>query len=159
MAKYSHGAAGWTPIAHADGATDILSNSYQALRTTTASTLKVGDVIIGGEATTSTVNRMAVRRASGASATPTNQAPAPLNPLSAASVSQGYVAATTGPDIASTQHLLNLALNVFGGIMRWHAGPDEELWATAGAAPNGELVLDSISGVGLVTTSMVFEEV
>ena len=158
MAKYTHGALGWTPIAHADGAAALANNSYQALRTTTASTIRVNDIFIGGEATSSTVNRMAVRRLSTNGATPTNQVPAALNPLSAAAVSQGYAAATTGPTIASTQHLHNLPFNAFGGVIRWVAAPDEELWASAGTAPNGELCLDSISGVGLVSTDIKFEE-
>ena len=117
------------------------------------------ELFIGGEATASTVNRMSLRRLSTNAATPTNQVPAAANPLSGASVSDGFVAATTGPTIASTQHLANLALNTFGGVIRWVAAPGEELWATAGAAPDGELCLDSISGTGIVSTDVKFEEI
>ena len=102
---------------------------------------------------------MALRRLSTNGATPTNQVPAAANPLSLASTSDGYVAATTGPTIASTQHLANLALNTFGGVIRWVAAPGEEIWATASTAPNGELVLDSISGIGVVSTDIKFEEI
>lgn len=158
MAVYTHGAPGWTPVAHADGAASLANNSYHAVRTTTASTLRVLEMLIGGEATTSTVNRMALRRLSTNATTPTNQTPAALNPLSAASVSQGYVAAATGPTIASTQHLANIAMNVFGGVVRWVAAPYEEIYATASTAPNGEMVLDSISGTGVVSTDIKFEE-
>ena len=158
MAQYAHSAGGWTPVAHADGATALANASYQALRTTAASTLRVIEVMVSGEATSSTVNRMALRRLSTNGATPTNQVPAALNPLSAASVSQGYVAATTGPTIASTVHLLHLALNTFGGVVRWVAAPGEEVYATASTAPTGEIVLDSISGTGVVSTHMLFEE-
>ena len=158
MAQYNHGAPGWTPVAHADAASALANNSYHAIRTTAASTLRVVEAFIGGEATSSTVNRMALRRLSTNGATPTNQTPAALNPLSAAAVSQGYVAATTGPTIASTQHLGNWALNTFGGIIRWVAAPGEELYATASTAPNGELCLDSISGLGVVSTDLKFEE-
>lgn len=159
MAKYASSVAGWTPIAHADAASSLANSSYHALRTETTSTLKVEDVIVGGEATSSTVNRMTLRRLSTNGATPTNVAPAPLNSLSAASASDQYVAATTGPTIASTTHLLNLAFNAFGGFIRWVAAPGDEIWATASTAPNGELDLDSISGVGVVSTTMIFEEV
>jgi hypothetical protein len=158
MAQYTHGAVGYIPAEHADGASSLVDNTYQAVRTTTASTLRVVELFIGGEATASTVNRMALRRLSTNAITPTNQTPAALNPLSAASVSQGYVAAGTGPTIASTQHLTNMALNVFGGVIRWVAAPGEEVYATASAVPNGELVLDSISGVGPVSTDIKFEE-
>lgn len=158
MAQYTHGAPGWTPIAHADSAAALANNSYHAIRTTAASTLKLIEAFLGGEATSSTVNRMALRRLSTNGATPTNQVPAALNPLSAAAVSQGYVAATTGPTIAATQHLLNLAINAFGGIIRWVAAPGEEIVATAATAPNGELCLDSITGTGLISTDLKFEE-
>jgi hypothetical protein len=159
MAQYAHGAVGYTPIAHADGASALANASYQAVRTETTSTLRIIEFFIGGEATASTVNRMALRRLSTNSSTPTNVAPAPLNPLSAASVSDGFVAATTGPTIASTQHLANVAFNAFGGVVRWVAAPGEEVWATASAAPSGELVLDSISGTGVVSSQIVFEEI
>ena len=162
MATFNAHAAGWTPIAHADGATALLSNSYHALRTTTASTLRVVEVFIGGEATASTVNRMALRRhATTATATPTNLTPAPSNTLSGASVSQSHVAATTGPTVSAsgTQHQGDYSLNTFGGVVRWVAAPGEEIWATVGVVPNGELILDSVSGTGLVTTHMVFEEI
>lgn len=158
MAKYTAAAAGWTPIAHADAASSLASNSYQAVRTTTASTIRVTEVMIGGEATSSTVNRMALRRLSTNATTPTDIAPAPHNPLSLASTSQGYVAASTGPTIASTGHLLNLAFNAFGGVVIWKSDFGEGLWATAQTAPNGQLVLDSISGTGLVSTHLIFEE-
>ena len=117
------------------------------------------EIFVGGEATSSTVNRMALRRLSTNGATPTNQVPAALNSLSAASVSQGYVAATTGPTIASTQHLIHVPFNAFGGVVRWVAAPGEEVWATASTAPTGELVFDSISGIGVVSSDIKFEEV
>jgi hypothetical protein len=158
MAFYSHGAGGWTPVAHADGATALAANSFHAVRTTTASTLRITDIQIGGEAGVSTVNRMALRRLSTNGATPTNAAPGLLNPLSAAAVSQGYVAATTGPTIAATQHLHDFAINTFGGVVRWVPPPGEEIYSTAATAPNGEMALDSISGTGVVTTSIKFEE-
>ena len=159
MAQYTHGAPGWTPVAHADGAATLANNSYQAVRTTAASSLKILEIFVGGEATSSTVNRMTLRRLSTNGATPTNQTPAALNSLSAAAVSQGYVAATTGPTIASTQHLVHIAFNAFGGVVRWVAAPGEEIWGTASTAPNGELVFDSISGTGVVSSDIKFEEI
>ena len=158
MAFYAHSASGWTPVNHADGASALANNSYHAVRTTAASTLRLMDVQIGGESAAANVNRMAIRRLSTNASTPTNTAPGPLNPLSAAAVSQGYVAATTGPTIASTAHLGEFAMNTFGGIVRWVAAPGEELYATASTAPNGEMVLDSITGTGVVSTNIKFEE-
>jgi len=114
--------------------------------------------MIGGEAISSTVNRMALRRASTNATTPGDVTPAPLNTLSAAAVHRGYVTAATGPTIASTTHLFHVAFNAFGGVVRWIAQPNEEIWATAATAPNGELILDSISGTGVVTTHLIMEE-
>ena len=158
MAQYTAAANGWTPVAHADGASALANASYQAVRTTTASTIRVTEAFVGGEATSSTVNRMSLRRLSTNATTPTDVAPAPLSPLSAPSLSQGYVASATGPTVASTGHLLNLAMNAFGGVIRWVAAPGQEIWATAQTAPNGQLVLDSVSGTGIVSTHLIFEE-
>jgi hypothetical protein len=158
MAFYTSALAGWTPVAHADAASALANASYQAVRNTANSTIRLTEVFIGGEATTSTVNRMAVRRNSTNGATPTDVAPGKLNPLSASAVHQGYSAATTGPTLASTAHPLNLAFNAFGGIIRWVAAPGEEIWAGTATAPNAELTLDSISGTGLVSSHMICEE-
>jgi hypothetical protein len=159
MAQFTHGAPGWTPVAHADGASALANNSYQALRGGAATQLaRIVEVFVGGEATSSTVNRMALRRLSTNASTPTDQTPAPLNIYTPAAVAQGYVAATTGPTIASTQHLLNLAFNAFGGIIRWVAAPGEEIYFGTTTAPNAQVGLDSISGTGNVSTDIKFEE-
>ena len=158
MAQYVTAAAGWTPVNHADAASSLANSSYQALAAAAASTDRVVEVFIGGEATSSTVNRMALRRCSAQTNTPTNVVPAALNPLSQASAAQGHVLATTGPTIASTGHLLNLAMNAFGGIIRWVAAPGEEIWITTATQPNSTVVLDSISGIGTVSSHIVFEE-
>lgn len=155
---YSTAVSGWTPVAHADGAASLANNSYHGLRTETSNQIRITEVFIGGEATSSTVNRMSLRRLSTNSSTPTNLTPGPLHPWSAASAANHFVAATTGPTIASTVHLLDLALNVFGGIIRWVAHPGEEIWALNSTAPNGEVALDSISGTGVVSTNLIFEE-
>lgn len=159
MARFSSALAGWTPVNHADSASALANASYQAVRNTAASTIQLMEAFIGGEATTSTVNRMALRRISTNASTPTDVAPGKLNPLTAAAaVHQGYSAASTGPTIAATAHLLNLPFNAFGGVIRWAADPYGPIWATTATAPNSELVLDSISGVGVVSTHMHCEE-
>lgn len=159
MAQYATAASGWTPVAHADGASALANASYHALRTTTASTLRITEVFIGGEATSSTVNRMSLRRASTNASTPTDVAPGPLNPLSQPSVSQSYFAAGTGPTIASTSHLMNRPFNAFGGVIFIAPPQGAEVFATGQTAPNGQLILDSISGTGLVSTEVYFEEI
>ena len=159
MAQYAVGAQGWTPVNHADGASALANNSYQGLRTTTAAnTIRLIEVFVGGEAVASTVNRMAYRRVSTQVATPTAVTPGGLNPASQASLAAGYVAATTGPTIASTAHLLDIAFNTFGGVVRWVAAPGEEIYQLGTAGPNTEGVFDSIAGLGVVSSNIKFEE-
>ena len=159
MAQFTHGAVGYTPVAHADGASSLANASYQAVRGGAATQLaRIVETFIGGEAATSTVNRMALRRLSTNATTPTDQTPAPLNIYSGVAVAQGYVAASTGPTIAATQHLLNLAFNAFGGIIRWVAAPGEEIYFGTTTAPNAQVVLDSISGTGVVSQDIKWEE-
>ena len=159
MAVYSLGAQGWTPVAHADGASALANSSYQGVRATSAANIiRVVEVFVGGEATSSTVNRMAYRRCSTNVGTPTGVTPGGLNPASQASLGAGYTLATTGPTIASTAHLLDVPFNAFGGVVRWVAAPGEELYQSSVTAPNSECVFDSISGTGLVTSNVKFEE-
>lgn len=159
MAQYTHGAVGYTPVAHADSASSLANNSYQAVRGGASTQLaRIVEVFIGGEATSSTVNRMALRRLSTNATTPTDQTPAPLNIYSPAAVAQGYVAASTGPTIAATQHLANFAFNAFGGIVRWVAAPGEEIYFGTTTAPNAQVCLDSISGTGVVSQDIKWEE-
>lgn len=155
---YTSAVGGWTPIAHADGASALANSSYHALRTAAATdVLNLKEVFISGEGVASAVNRMAVRRNSTNVSSPTNVAPGPNSPSAPAASPQQYVLATTGPTIASTNHLFQTGLNVFGGLARWASIPGAEILAIGTAAPNGELTCDSVSGTGLVTTSLVFE--
>ena len=158
-AIYSMAAAGWTPVNHADGATALANNSYQAHRTWAATAMVRNiEFYVGGEATSSTPQRMAVRRASTNVATPTNVAPGPYAP-GPASAFQGYVTATTGPTVASTTHLVHLAFNAFGGVVRWVAAPGEEIYQITNTAANSDLILDSIAGTGAVSTHAIIEEI
>jgi hypothetical protein len=161
MAKYSVAPAtvtgAFTTAALANGAS-ATDNNHLSTRCTSASSLRIEEVYIGGEATTSTVVRMALRRISTAGATWTDIAPAKLQPLSAAAVSQGYAIAGTDPVIASTSPMLALGFNAFGGVVRWVAAPGEEIFATTATAPNGELNLSAVSGVALISAHLVFEE-
>lgn len=159
MAFFTHGAPGYTPVAHADGAAALANDSYQAVRGGAATQLaRIVDVFVGGQATVTTINQMALRRLSTNATTPTDQTPAPLHTASPAAVAQGYVAAGTGPTIASTQHLLNLAFNAFGGLIRWVAAPGEELYFGTTTAPNAQVCLDSVSGTGVVGQDIKWEE-
>lgn len=161
MALYNAAAQAWTPGNHADGASALANASYHAIRTAASTdTVRTVEVFIGGEASSSAINRMMLRRTTTLVATPTNVAPAPLNIFSVAAVAQGFAAATTGPTIATTNHLLNLSMNAFGGIVRWVAAPGEEIWSTGTTQPNAEQVLSSgAASAGAVSDHIIFEEI
>lgn len=159
--KYSSAVSSWTPTATTDGS-QLTGSGYHALRTAAATDkAKVMEVGVQGEATSSTVNVMSVRRHTTASTTPTNRVPTPLNPYSQASVFQGFITASTNPTVAALatlQHLLNISLNAFGGLARWVAAPDEELHIVGTSANNNEVSLASQSGTGVVSSHFVVEE-
>lgn len=126
---------------------------------------------IGGMATTSTVAGMTVAYSSTLGVTPTALAsPGSDGPLivNATALVSGstvvsYFAAGTGPIPSSSSTLpkLALALNLFGGIVRWVAYPGEE-WTLIGNAVNGgEIVLWNSSthggSSGLANAHIVYE--
>jgi len=109
------------------------------------------EIIIGGEATASAVNRVSVQRA-GTSITGNSAiTPEKFNTRS------GTAAGTYGK--AGTQALsgnptLSLAFNAFGGFIRWVAQPGEELYVV-----NSEVYsMRSASGTSTVSATWIFEE-
>ena len=122
---------------------------------------RTNEVSIGGEATSSTVNVWTIRRHTTASTTPTNRVPVPFNPYSVASVFQGFITASTNPTVAALatiQHVINLSFNTFGGIVRWVAAPDEEIYVITASANNNEVSLSTVTGAGVASSHYVVEE-
>lgn len=157
-AIYSSSVAGWTPIAHADGASALANSSYHGLRNAAVTDITaITEVFIGGEASASTPQRMALRRTSTVVSTPTNVAPGPLSQGGGASSQQQFVLATTGPTLASTTHIGTYAFNTFGGVIRLAMTPGQEPLSVGTTQPNAEFVLDSVSGTGVVSTNLIFE--
>ena len=161
MAKYAIGARGLAVTAAADGTT-LVDNNYHALRVVTVNRVaRIEEVYIAGEAGASTVVRMVMRRhATNAAPGGGDTVPNPMNPISAAADSRGFIStATTDPALAAApSDILNLALNIFGGIVRWQAGPEEFLYIVSTATPNAQVSLSSVSGSGTITDHMIFEE-
>ncbi len=112
---------------------------------------RILELIIGGEATASAVNRLAVQRAGTSITGNTAITPEKFNSRSAAA------AGTYGK--AGTQALvgnpmLSLAFNAFGGVIRWVAAPGEEMYYV-----NSEVIsIRSASGTSLVSSTGIFEE-
>jgi hypothetical protein len=87
----------------------------------------------------------------------------PLDPATAdlAAVPITFTAAATGPQRSAvvTSARLNLALNAFGGIIRWVAAVREEFVIFSATAPAGEATLSAYTGgtPGAVNTHIVYE--
>src|SRR5690349_11162092 len=117
---------GWTAATLANGAAGVNSN-YHAIRAAAITDyVRVSEIMIGGEGTSSAVNRFALRRISTNANTPTNVAPALIGQTAGTPSVQQYVLANTGPTVASTTALATYAINAFGGIVRLAQTPGFE---------------------------------
>lgn len=129
-----------------------LSTTNTALEMTAAASgqVRVLEIIIGGEATSSAVNRVVFQR-SGALTSPTAITAEKFNTRSAAA------AGTYGKNSTSTlsgNPALVFAFNAFGGMIDWKAAPGEEIYLV-----NSEIAaLRSASGTSTVSSTIVFEE-
>ena len=144
----------------AGGANNLTNATYMGLRGGAATqVVDVLEVLISGRDTSSQVAAFVLNRSSTVAATPTALA-APnsdggenpnITALVAGSVAVSFVAATTGPiaDNTTTSSKLNLALNTFGGILRWNAAPTQQWWIIGNAATAGEtLLFNFVTGGG-----------
>jgi hypothetical protein len=112
---------------------------------------RILELIIGGEATASAVNRVSVQRAGTTITANSAITPEKFNSRSPAA------AGTYGK--AGTQALvgnpmLSLGFNAFGGFIRWVAAPGEEIYYV-----NSEIIsMRSASGTSAVSSTGIFEE-
>ena len=120
---------------------------------------RANEISIGGEATSSTVNRFAVRRSTTNLTTPTAQTPAKMSSTSPAAYTDAATTATGEPTTAAAPAIWTYALNVFGGVIRWVAAPGQELLVQGATAGSNEYTLESSSGTGVISTQIVFEEI
>lgn len=137
-----------------------ISNPGTALSTTadnlTVSAASAGqgrilEVILGGESTVSTVNRVALQRSAQALSGSVSITPEKFNSRSPASAG---VYGKNNSGSLSGNPTLALSFNSFGGFLRWVAAPGEELYYV-----NSEVIsLRSASGVGVISSTLIFEE-
>lgn len=68
-------------------------------------------------------------------------------------------AATNKPQRGVSDHLLNLAFNAFGGVVRWVAAPGEEITVYGTAALIGQVSLSAFTGgtAGLMGAHVIYE--
>lgn len=151
MAKRSFKVATFTPVAVADGS-NFTNQGFMALQGGSATQrTKVSEVYMGGQATASAPCAMVVARDSTVGVTltalTTGESDAALDASSAALAAPvvAFTQSTTKPQRSSSLGLLNLSFNAFGGLIRWLAGPDEELVMLGNSASLGEMSLSSFN--------------
>lgn len=162
MARYS---ATWTGITAAAVADTVAFTAGQApgfLRSGGATQmLRINEVYIGGEDTSSVATQMILARTSTISVgalSVGNNALLDFNATApGTTASWGSTAATTFPQRSSTLYLLDLSLNTFGGISRWQARYGEEITQFGNTASGGETCLSSKSGTGKTSGHIIYE--
>ena len=142
-----------------EGVTPVAGDMLLSLTTGLQEIARTNEVSIGGEATTSTVNRMAIRRSTSNLTSPTAQTPAKVSSTSPAAYTDAATTATGQPTTAAAPAIWTYALNVFGGVVRWVAAPGQELLVQGATAGNNEYSLESSSGTGAISCQMIFEEI
>ncbi len=168
MAKYSGSWASVTATAIAD-TTALTDNNYlYALQggTSTQRNL-ISEIMMGGEATSSTVQVIVFARDSTASATLVagtgTRVPALLDGSGTAPATAplGGNSASTDPQRSSTLHLLHFSWNAFGGIVRWVAAPGYEIAMVGNTASLGDCSLSGFTGQGSAASSghILFETI
>jgi hypothetical protein len=162
MALYSLSFSGTTPEV-IDGSQ--YAEPIKAIVTGSTAGVKVTEIYIGGEAGSSTVNRLVVNRPSAGGTYSVSVTPAPTNPLSPAATGwtargqlSGRATASPKPTHA-TADVLDLAFNAYGGIVRWVAPPNAEIIVVGSTIGYGELaILSSRSGTGVVSGHVIVEQ-
>lgn len=165
MAKRSFKKSSWTPTAVAD-TTAFTDGGYMGLMGgSTTQRINVGEVYMGGVATSSAPSLMVVSRDSTVQATPTalstGESDAALDPATAALAAApvSFTASTTKPQRSATLGLLTLPFNAFGGVVRWVAAPGYELSLLGNTASLGEISLSAYTGgtPGLMGAHVLYE--
>jgi len=133
------------------GATLSTTADLLTCKAATAGQGRILEIIIGGEATSSAVNRIGVGQLNATLASNSAITPEKFNSRSPAAAGT-YGKAQTSALLAGW--MLVLAFNAFGGFIRWVAAPGEEMYYV-----NGEVIgIRSLSGTSVVSATEIFEE-
>ena len=158
MANYSLATSGVSLSTSLDLKTLVTTATGQG------SVIRLYEVSIGGEASSSSVARLIVNRPGTAGVTigGTVQTPEKINPASVAAAFScaGTVSAVSAwgtQPVLSTNHVLVPIINAFGGVYRWQAIPDSEVVVgTQGAVAN--LSFRSASGTATISGHFLVNE-
>lgn len=142
--------------------TALTNATYMGIQNATNTQLiDILEIFISGMASASTVGSFQFTQVNTAAQTTTALA-APnhdfLNNLGGTSLSSAvtsFVAASTAPAATSVVGalVLNLGLNMFGGIVRWNAAPTQQVTMVGGSTAGGQMVLYNSSSGGGATGS------
>lgn len=148
MARWSANMTTLTSEARAD-TSNMTDSTYLALQGGSSTQfINVIEVGVNGQASASAPNIMLFARDSTVGATLSAARFAALHPSSAALAAPpaAFTVATTKPQRSATLSLLNMSLNLFGGIYRWQAAPGEEIGMLGNTASLGEVSLSGFTG-------------
>ena len=161
MARYALNFQTKTMTAVAD-TTAMTDNGYATFLQGGSSTmvLRVNEVYLGGESTSSTPTTMQLARDSTVAATSISGNFNAM--LDGSGVAPGTLAtfgsvSTTKPQRSSTLKLITPSLNAFGAVLRWQARYGEEITIVGNTASLGEASLSSITGAGIVSGHILYE--
>lgn len=120
---------------------------------------RIMEIMFGGEAGASTVNRMTIRRSTTNLITPTAQTPAKKSPTSPASYTLVATTAATQPVTAALPAIWTQSFNTFGGQLLWRAlEPDDGLIIVGATVGSAEVSLESSSGIGVISGEVCHED-
>lgn len=167
MAKRSLAVMTVTPTATAD-TTNLVDSTYMGALQGGSTTQRVNiiEIMLTGQAGASSPSLMVFSRdsqvATGSLTKTTNTTDSNLDANTAAlaaPVAAFDKAATNKPQRGVNDHLLNLAYNAFGGIVRWVAAPGEEITIYGTAALIGQVSLSAFTGgtTGLMGSHIIYE--
>lgn len=164
MARWSANIPTMTSAAIAD-TTNLTTQTFLALQGgSSTQRINLLEVYVGGQAAASAPNYFVLARDSTVfvGATSNGVRTQALDPATAALAAPPLgqnVGSTTLPQRSATASLLNLSVNLFGGIVRWVAAPGEEIGILGNTASNGEVSLSAYTGstAGLYGAHFIFE--
>lgn len=136
-----------------NGAALSTTADHACLKAAASGQARILEVIFGGEATTSAVNRVALEQTNATLAGNTVVTAEKFSSRSPAAAGT-YGHSNTGAILSAGQYLQVWAVNAFGGFIDWKAAPGEEMYFV-----NGEVIgLRSLSGTSTFSTTIIFEE-
>lgn len=135
------------------GAAMSTTADHLHLKAASAGQARILEIIWGGEATASAVNRAAIHQSNATLAGASAITPEKFSSRSAAAAGT-YGSGNTSAILSAGQYLMVWAINAFAGMIDWKAAPGEEIYFV-----NSEVIsLRSLSGTSTFSSTIVFEE-